>query len=152
MENAVKALLMAAGVLIGVLVLSLGATLYSSLSSYTDEVHENLEQNALDKFNAQFTGYVRDDLTIQDIVTVANIAYENNIKYDVDVLNENSYYVQVILKDDAGERAIENVIKEQASELLETNLGNTFECTNKDTQFSTVTGRIMSIKFEKNRD
>ena len=152
MENAVKALLMAAGVLIGVLVLSLGATLYSSKSSYTDEVHENLEQNALDKFNAQFTGYVRDDLTIQDIVTVANIAYENNIKYDVDVLNENSYYVQVILKDDAGERAIENVIKEQASELLETNLGNTFECTNKDTQFSTVTGRIMSIKFEKNRD
>lgn len=150
MENAVKALLMAAGVLIGILILSLGVTLYSALSSYTEESQRNIEQNALNTFNAQFTGYLRDDLTIQDVVTVANIAYENNRNYEVDSLDENSYYVQVILDDGSGvERQIENIIHTDAGELLKNNLENTFECTNDNIQFSQITGRVISIKFVK---
>lgn len=151
MENAVKALLMAAGVLIGVLILSMAVALYSSLSNYAEEIKANIEQNELNKFNAQFTGYIRENLTIQDIVTVANIAYENNLIYDLeqDSAGENSYYVQVWIHDDNGERRIEEDIHADTNTLLESNLGNTFECTNDDIQFSQMTGRVISIRFQK---
>lgn len=150
MENAVKALLIASGVLIGVLILSLGSILYSSLSSYTEEVHESIERNELDKFNVQFTAYIREAdeeeyLTIQDIVTVANIAFENNQKHNVNVdsAGENSYYVQVLL----GEKNIEDG---QAEELLEGNF-NKYICPASNITFSRITGRVISIKFEEKK-
>ena len=142
MENAVKALLMAAGVLIGVLVLSLGVTLYSALSSYTEQMHEDIAQNEQDRFNAQFTGYIRNDLTIQDIITVANIAYENNLK------NGSSYYIEVKI----GEDNIENEIHEKAITLLEDESIYSYKCTNENVKYNMETGRIKSIKFEKNEE
>lgn len=152
MENAVKALLIAAGVLIGVLILSMAVALYTSLSGYAEEVTIGIEQNELNRFNEQFTRYIRNDLTIHDVVTVANIAYENNLDYSLtrDSASETTYYIQVILKDDKGERYIEDVINTEANQLLEDNLNNVFKCTVNNIQFSSVTGRIMSIKFEKN--
>ena len=45
MENATKALLIAAGVLIGIMVISLGVSLYVSLGSYVDSTKEQLELN-----------------------------------------------------------------------------------------------------------
>ena len=43
MENAVKALLIAAGVLIGVMVLSLGVALFSSLSEFSVNTQKQIE-------------------------------------------------------------------------------------------------------------
>ena len=51
MENAVKALLIAAGVLIGVMVLSLGITLFDSLSEYSVDTQKQIDANARQKFN-----------------------------------------------------------------------------------------------------
>lgn len=152
MENAVKALLIVAGVLIGVLILSMTVALYSSLSGYAEEVTLGMEQNELNRFNEQFTKYIRNDLTIHDVVTAASIAYENNLDYNLDITsaNENTYYVQVWLKDGKGERRIEDVINLETNQLLEDNLTSTFKCISSNIQFSSVTGRIMSIKFEKN--
>ena len=57
MENATKALLIAAGVLIGIMVISLGVSLYVSLGSYVDSTKEQLELNEISKFNTQFLKY-----------------------------------------------------------------------------------------------
>ena len=58
MENASKALLMAAGVLIGILILTLMVTLFLSareVSSRHDQVKKTEE---VEQFNANFTKYV----------------------------------------------------------------------------------------------
>lgn len=84
MENASKALLMAAGVLIGMLILSLAVFLFASFSSSMSQVYEKNEENQLNQFNTQFTSYQgKKDCTIHDIITVANLATENNIFYEL---------------------------------------------------------------------
>ena len=79
MENASKALLMAAGVLIGVLILSLAVFLFVSFGGTSAKIHETVQKNQLAKFNTQFTNYeTKESVTIYDIVSVANLATENN--------------------------------------------------------------------------
>lgn len=83
MENASKALLMAAEVLIGMLILSLAIYLFASFSSNMSQVYEKNEENQLNQFNTQFTSYIGKKCTIHDIITVANLATENNIFYEL---------------------------------------------------------------------
>ncbi len=83
MENASKALLMAAGVLIGILILSLAVYLFATFGSASAELHKENEQNQINQFNSQFTSYVgKDNVTIYDVITAANLATENNINYE----------------------------------------------------------------------
>lgn len=109
MENASKALLMAATVLVGVLLLSLGTYLFTIFSNFSADTTLKMNQKNIDEFNAQFykyksykdeSGNWQNKCRAQDIVSIANIAKENNIKYDYTVADENSgsYYIKVIIK------------------------------------------------------
>lgn len=83
MENASKALLMAAGVLIGILILSLAVYLFVSFGSTSAELHKQNEAQQIAQFNSQFTSYEgKEGLTIYDVITVANLATESNIYYE----------------------------------------------------------------------
>jgi hypothetical protein len=83
MENASKALIMAAGVLIGILILSLAVYLFASFGSTSAELHRQNDENTVNQFNSQFTSYVgKENITIYDVVTVANLATENNVYYE----------------------------------------------------------------------
>ena len=75
MENATKALYIAAGVLMGVMILSLAVMLFSSMQAYIQGYKEDIEYNALNTFNNKYQKYVDNDtdFTIQDVVTVAGI-------------------------------------------------------------------------------
>ena len=99
MENASKALLMAGGVLIGIMILSLAVYLIMNFGSASAEAHRINEQNQLNEFNVQFTAYEgRNDITIHDIVTVANLARSNNDKYGFTAADRNidgNYYIEV---------------------------------------------------------
>lgn len=83
MENASKALLMAAGVLIGMLVISLAVYLFISFGSTSAEIHKQNEEQQIAQFNSQFVSYEEKKCTIYDVVTVANLATENNIYYEL---------------------------------------------------------------------
>ncbi len=88
MENASKALLMAASILIGMLILSLAVYLFISFGSTSSELHKQKEEQQLQQFNSQFTSYVgKEGSTIYDVVTVANLATENNIYYEFEKRN-----------------------------------------------------------------
>ena len=72
MENASKALLMAAGVLIGLMVISLGVYLFTQFGGTSAQIHNNIEESQIAQFNSQFTAYqARDNVTIHDIVSMA---------------------------------------------------------------------------------
>ena len=82
MENASKALIMAGGILIGVLILTLGLYLFISFGQQSKEMHDRITDNQLTQYNAQYTVYsTRTNITIYEIISVANLAHNNNDKY-----------------------------------------------------------------------
>lgn len=104
MENSANALLMAGGVLIGVMVLSLAVYLFVDLGGITGQMTGNIETSRIGEFNSQFLVYITDDnlsnqniRTIQDIVTVAGYANEYNENYGdgYDENNENLMHVYI---------------------------------------------------------
>jgi len=56
-ENASRALLMAAGVLVGVLLLSLAVYLFTIFGNFGSEMTTQMNEKNLSEFNAQFTKY-----------------------------------------------------------------------------------------------
>ena len=79
MENASKALLMAAGVLIGVLILALMVTSFASSKSLFNNYEAIKEAEAIQQFNVNFTKYVGRNLTIHDVITIYNFAIEKGM-------------------------------------------------------------------------
>lgn len=105
MENASKALLMSAGILIGVVILSLAVFLYTSFSSSTAEMERQIESDQINNFNSKFLAYDgKEELTIYDIYTVANLAEESNKNYQVygEGLQPGSLYIAVFIDGDTG--------------------------------------------------
>ena len=79
MENASKALLMAAGVLIGLMIISLAVFLFSNFGGTSAKIYEQVRENQIKQFNSQFTAYVDNtNVTIYDVVSMANLATQNN--------------------------------------------------------------------------
>lgn len=99
MENASKALLMAASVLVGVLIISLGVYLFSIFGNFGAQTTAQLEQKQIDEFNVQFYKYEgQENCRIHDVITIANLAKQNNQNYGYTKENEGPYYIAVVLK------------------------------------------------------
>lgn len=82
MENASKALMIAAEVLIGVLLLSLMATIIYAFTNYQAQIEENYKSKEINEFNIRFLVYQGKDLTAQDVVTIYNMAQDYNSKFE----------------------------------------------------------------------
>lgn len=79
MENASKALLMAAEVLIAMMIVSLGVYVFYTYSQTSKEIHDKKAEQQLVEFNAKYTKYVdQTTLTIYDVRTIANYAKKDN--------------------------------------------------------------------------
>lgn len=141
MENAVQALLIAAGVLIGIMVISLGVTLFGSLGDYIGNTQEQIDANAVQKFNEQFTRYIDGILTIQDVVTAANTAFDSNTNYGLTEPTDNNYYVIVEMP---GNDQLEKNINENMAELLKNFIEKKYQCT---VIFNSNTGRVCQVSF-----
>ena len=81
MENASKALLMAAAVLIALMIISLGVYLFINFGGSSSRIHDNITQNQLNQFNSQFTVYNGTEVTIYEVVSMVNLAKQNNEQY-----------------------------------------------------------------------
>lgn len=90
MENASKALIMAAEILVGVMIVCVGVYLFNLFANYSSNEYEKIEATQVSEFNAQFLifyGENKDgkpiECTIHNIVSLANLAQKNNIKYEL---------------------------------------------------------------------
>lgn len=92
MENASKALAMAGGVLIAIMVIALAFLLFNNLSEsrQTDEEMTKAKQTA--EFNREFESYNKKMLLGTDLATVINKARANNEKYEDD---DKSYHINI---------------------------------------------------------
>lgn len=99
MENASKALIIAGSILIGLLILSVLVYLFVSFGSSSKQIHAEIDMNRLNEFNNQFLTYeMKDDNTIYDIISVTNLAIENNLYYGYDLSNKGNFYITVSAK------------------------------------------------------
>ena len=80
MENASKALMMAGGILIGILILTLMVTLFMSTKDFSEEYETTKKEESIQQFNTNFTKYLGRSLTIHEVVTISNFAEVNNVK------------------------------------------------------------------------
>jgi len=137
-ENASKALLMAASVLVGILILSLIAYLYTIFGDYGSLIQARLESKKINEFNVQFTQYesYKDDngnwqntCKASDIVSLANLAKQNNQNYDfgTDSLaekeKEGTFYITIDTSAINGERNFETLSTDAYIKFMKSEIG-----------------------------
>lgn len=146
MENASKALIMAASILISVLVLSLAVYLFTAMGNYTKEQEEKLFNKKLSEFNSNFLKYENAmDVTAHDIVSVANLAKENNKYYGVS--EGESSYITIIFNGQKVEKEADmnNFIKLYAYDANGKTIN--YRCTK--IEVDSITGRVNKVIFQK---
>ena len=122
MENASRALIMAASVLLGVMILSIGVYLFSVYGQYSANAYKQMDDAQIAQFNTQFLKYYGNTsrsytdattgrevieegpilCTAHDIMSLANLAQQSNKSNefkDGEIYNQdpNVYYIQIAL-------------------------------------------------------
>lgn len=137
MENASKALIMAGGVLIGILVLSLAVYLFANFGATAANIHSQIEEQQVVEFNAQFTKY-QQNATIYDIITLNNLAKQNNENYD----NDSDYTITIKI----GSYSLSGSEKDLIEENTDNGNLTYFKC--QEINYHT-NGRVKSMNFTK---
>ena len=81
MENASQALIIAAGMIIVLLVISLVLYAWTNYTEYYSTLQDIADIEDLAEFNEQFTNYERDDVLGYDIISLANQVADYNTRY-----------------------------------------------------------------------
>lgn len=93
MDNASKAMLMAGGMLLGIAILGLFAYLFRSGIGLGKSYDARMEREEVQAFNSEIEKYTqKKEISAQDIVSLANFVYNNNIK------NENNTGASITLE------------------------------------------------------
>lgn len=99
MENASKALIMAGGILIAMLIVGLLVWGYNNISSSQRANAEAEELEQVTEFNLKFEAYNKGSVRGYQMISLANLARDYNTRY----LEEDGYYeVEIIAKMDDG--------------------------------------------------
>ena len=146
MENASKALIMIAEVLVGIMIVSIGVYLFNEMGSYSADTTKQIEDTQIAQFNEQFLQYtgtttLYDDAgnpyigpvpcTIHDIIGLANLAKQTNVNNGFVDLEEppetsesdNNAYIQISLKSSVTgtERHLETLSEDELIDIIKQN-------------------------------
>lgn len=142
MENATRALTMAGGILIALMILGALFLMFNNLSSYQNQNDTSTKSTQIAEFNNQFEPYNKDKLTLMELHSVYNKVNSNNTKnpeYKIEMIYEfNSNHEDGNLKENfkSNFTAIEEAEK----------MNSTFSCINIENKG--VDGRISKIVFK----
>lgn len=134
MENATRALTMAGGILIALMILGALFLMFNNLSSYQNSNDASTKNSQIAEFNNQFEPYNKDNLTLMELKSVWNKIQSNNSKnpeYFIET-NINTIYT--------------NIDKNFTSLPEEDKQKRVFGCTNIDYDSE---GRINKMEFKK---
>lgn len=134
MENAAKALVIAGGVLLGVLTLTLLVYMFSNMSIVGNAQAERKENERLQAWNAEWEAYNKKLLYGAEVLTVINKAKENNNEYD----NNSMYRVDIHVKSKTD--------KELTSQEISNLKTSIFTC--ESVTYGNETGRISEMTFK----
>ncbi len=115
MENASKALIIAGGILIGILIISIGVLFWNSTASVSQNYDEKLENDRINEYNNKFLIYAK-DLNAQELVSIYNLIVENNKKYEG--INERQIKLEIEGADATSKISEERLIKWMQDEVV----------------------------------
>ena len=81
MENATKALLISAGVLLGIIIISLAVYVFANSAAFGESYESSQEEIRIANYNNKFEIYNKEEITIYDIISVLNLSKEYKEKY-----------------------------------------------------------------------
>lgn len=121
MENATKALLIAAGVFLAIMLVSLLMMGYTQISGYYKQQSELRTEEQMDKFNKQFQNYNRKDIRGNELISLMNKvidyntseAYADGTNYErikVTISIGDTSIIDQFMYNKSGEEIIKNVI------------------------------------------
>ena len=135
MENAARALMIAAGILIAILIISVLVSTFTKMNSFQMSKLSEEEQQQLIEFNEQYTKYVNQYVYGIDVLTMQN-KYANDGK------------VEVYLTPDSEQPDIEdNKYKEDEETGEYSNKTRYYKCIG--VEYDDKTGMINKIKFKQ---
>lgn len=134
MENASKALLMAGGILIALLVIGALVLMFSNLQDYQIKTNASNQQTEVANFNNQFEPYNKNNLTLMELKSVYNKIISNNSKYP-------EYYIDTNIYPNVYDK-----IKKSFSQIEESDkITKVFKCTS--IEYKNPDGRISKMIF-----
>lgn len=159
MENASKALLMAAAVLLGVMLLSLAVYLFNIFGNTSQTINQRINDNEIAKFNVDFTKYEgKTQIKVYDVISVSNLAKQNNNKYygtDTSNVESKPYYITVIVIADSTYYRFETLDDSKYQDFLQKFMLKSdkitpyyFKC--NEITISNITKLVKSITFSLN--
>lgn len=95
MENASKALIIAASVLVSIVIISAFVLMMSNLTSYQQKNYETELTSQVTEFNNQFTTYARDDIRGSDMVSLINKVVDYNNRKTTDGYKELQLMINI---------------------------------------------------------
>ena len=120
MENASKALIIAAGMLIGIIIASIFTYEMVHMTQNAEVYQKNLENTKIVEFNTQFEKYAnKGNITAQEVITIYNYVIEwneNNSNYiEINTDQPSKDFQKVLNKTMTIEEFIKNAIVTNAS-------------------------------------
>ena len=154
MENASNALVMAGGVLIGILLLSVLVIAFNGAADLAKSYDDSVSSTSLQAFNNNFEKYTLGPVDIQSIITMTHFAKDYNTKNNL--VKGDSIYISVVCE----RKALEEKTDEELIQFMQENTfvlddkGNEdrtqfqqFIC--KSIEYNEGTGTVTKITFEK---
>lgn len=143
MENAAQALLIAGGILLAIIVLSMLVIMFNNISTIGTAQVEKQEIERLAEWNAEWEAYNKKLLYGAEVYTVFNKAQQNN----EDCENNKKETVEIkVLENDVVKAEITEDGKVNNIDYVKNKETEIFRCTKMEA--STQTGKIKYITFE----
>lgn len=135
MENAAQALLIAGGILITIVILSMVVVMFNNLKTIGNAQADKKEVESIAKWNAEWEAYNKNILYGADVLTIVNKANNNNINGD---------YIEIIIDgvDKKGNTITNENISNYKTEI--------FECT--EVEYNKNSGKISKMAFKLKND
>lgn len=141
MENISKALLIAAGMLILIMILSLLVIGYQQISAYYSRQHDATMVEQTIEFNKRFENYNRNDIRGNELISLMNRVIDYNA---TQVYEEETKFKRLILSINVGEQDILDQFKYDAS--LEGKITSEIDNRSNDRDLIKITGVELNSK------
>lgn len=147
MENASQAIIMAGGVLLTILIITIILILYMTFNNTTGQIVTTWDATELTKYNSSFIHFSgRSDVTAQEIVSLIALSQQRGkeINILIDGTNAKSWdtdRMNKFLKDNILTTTVDNRGVERKQ--------NTFSCIQDALKYDNY-GRVCEIRFKKN--
>lgn len=89
MENAAKALTIAGGIFIALMILGALILMFNNLSSYQNQNDATTKQTQITDFNNEFTPYDKTDLTLMELKSIYNKIVSHNKRNPDELISTN---------------------------------------------------------------